>query len=189
MKYLLKASAVALTLSLSPIMSATAHGNHSHNQASQPTTESLVKLMEVVKIDQMFEEMGSQNDMMIEDMIEYELASDEDLTDEQKTRISATATKYISEMNKGYFEGKMRDTIVNEFVKAAQKHYTQKEVDAQIEFYSSNIGQNIVSKQSAVMQDYMTAIMPTMMEYAQKQSEETMPQMMDDIYEIMSEEE
>lgn len=72
MKHLLKASTLALTLSLSPIMSANAHGNHSHNQTSQPTTESLVTLMEVVKIDQMFEEMGSQNDMMIEDIIEYE---------------------------------------------------------------------------------------------------------------------
>lgn len=186
MKHLLKAGTLAIALSITPIMSAHAHAHqHSHT----PTKKSLVELMEVVKIDKMFEEMGNQNDMMIKELIEHELARDEELTDDQKMRISATASKYISEMNKGYFEGSMRDTIIEKFVDVAQKHYTQAEVDAQIDFYNSDIGQSIVGKQSAVMQDYMMAIMPTIMEYSEKQSEEVMPKMMDDIYEIMTEEE
>lgn len=39
-----------------------------------------------------------------------------------------------------------------------KEHYTQAEVDAQIEFYSSPIGQRVMSQQTAINQAYMDKI-------------------------------
>ena len=61
------------------------------------------------------------------------------------------------------------------FIEASKKYYTQEEVDAQIEFYSSPVGQRIIQKQPEVMQNYMSTVMPAVMKTMGDQMRITLP--------------
>ena len=65
----------------------------------------------------------------------------------------------------------MNQQIVDVYVQTAKQHFNQEEVDAQIAFYSSEVGQNIIDKQPSMMKDYMAQVMPIVMESTMKKSE------------------
>ncbi len=144
MSSLIKNYVIALILSLSaifimvlPTLSA---------QAAVPTEASLMRLIEVTKVLEALNEMPNNrfNDKS-NDNPALDLASQETLIPLPETDDSKDSEDF-------------NQLIVNAYVESAKQHYSQKEVDAMITFYSSEVGQSILSKQSIVMQSYMEII-------------------------------
>ena len=73
-------------------------------------------------------------------------------------------------------------------METAKQHFDQAEVDAQIAFYSSEAGQSIINKQPAMMKDYMTKVMPIVMESTMEKVQDIMPRMAADIKALKIEE-
>ncbi|WP_201510318.1 DUF2059 domain-containing protein [Psychrobacter alimentarius] len=186
MTSLLKSSAFAITLSVSamtamvvPTLSA---------QAAVPTDASLMKLIKVTKIVETMNDMSSDNEMT-EEMMKTMLASmpNNELNAAQRKRFDEIILKYSKEMTKRDNVEGINKQIVNMYMQSAKKHFDQKEVDAQIEFYSTEVGQSIIDKQPAMMKDYMAQIMPIIMESTMKKMQEVMPKMAADLKALTSE--
>lgn len=63
----------------------------------------------------------------------------------------------------------------------AKNHYTQAEVDAQIAFYNTEVGQSILDKQPKLMQEYMKVLTPEVIEIANATREKLTPQLEKDL--------
>lgn len=140
-------------------------------------------------MDEMMSQVSEQNDMLIDQVIGQLLMSEgeTDLTEAEKTQIQQVAGKYIKQMSSSIDTPQMRQSIISAYVDSAQKHYTQAEVDAQIQFYGSAAGQSIIEKQPSVMQDYMSSLMPLIMRQTQTTMQTLMPQMQEEIRTILGE--
>lgn len=150
--------------------------------ANTPTDTSLTKLMTVMQIDKMMTEMlGDGSNMMpmlTESMIENDsLDSLTEYQREQTTKIIAKYTQMLVNQSSKELTNITRDS----FVKAAKKYYTQEEVDAQIDFYASPIGQSIMNKQSKLMQDYMMDSMPKAMQTLENSMDAILPKMIEEL--------
>ncbi|WP_227430839.1 DUF2059 domain-containing protein [Psychrobacter sp. I-STPA6b] len=147
-------------------------------QAAEPTDASVLKLMQVMHMSETMDQMlGSQHDI-VQPMIQAELSHAEmqDLTPAQKQQVAEIINRNVRDML-----DKVRPQMVQlshqGFIDASKKYYTQEEVDAQIEFYSSPVGQSIIEKQPEVMQDYMMTAMPEIMKAVDEQMRITLPAM------------
>lgn len=184
MKSILKNSAFAISLSLSlmaiPTLSA---------QAAVPTDASLMKLIKVTKVIETMNDMSSDNEVT-EQVMQTMLASmpNSELTAAQRKRFDEIVLKYSNEMTSKDNVETLNRLITNAYVKSAKQHFSQEEVDAQIAFYSSQVGQSIVDKQPEMMKDYMAKIMPVVMESTMKKMQEIMPKMAQDIKALKLEE-
>jgi hypothetical protein len=184
MKSILKKSAFAISLSLSvmaiPTLSA---------QAAVPTDASLMKLIKVTKVIETMNDMSSDNEVT-EQVMQTMLASmpNSELTAAQRKRFDEIVLKYSKEMTSKDNVETLNRQITNAYVQSAKQHFSQEEVDAQIAFYSSQVGQSIVDKQPEMMKDYMAKIMPVVMESTMKKLQEVMPKMAEDIKALKLEE-
>lgn len=184
MKLLLKNSAFALALSVSavtvmavPTLSA---------QAAVPTDASVLKLVEVTKVVETMNGMSDNSEMIEQAM----LASipNKELNAAQRQRFDEIVRKYSKEMTDKNEAEKLNKKVIDAYVQSAKQHFTQKEIDAQIAFYSSQTGQSIIDKQPAMMKDYMAKIMPIVMESTMKRMQEVMPKMAAEIKALKLEE-
>lgn len=177
MTSLLKNSVFAISLALSAMAIPTLSA-----QAAVPTDASLMKLIKVTKVIETMNDMSSDNEVT-EQVMQTMLASmpNSELTVAQRKRFDEIVLKYSKEMtNKDNVESLNRQ-ITTAYVQSAKQHFSQEEVDAQIAFYSSEAGQSIIDKQPAMMKDYMSKIMPVVMESTMKKMQEVMPKMAADI--------
>lgn len=187
MTSLLRSSAFAITLSVSamtamvvPTLSA---------QAAVPTDASLMKLIKVTKVVETMSDMSSANEMT-EQVMKTMLASmpNNELNAAQRKRFDEIILKYSKELTEQANIESTNKKIVNMYMQSAKKHFSQQEVDAQIDFYSTQVGQSIIDKQPAMMKDYMGQVIPIVMESTMKKMQEIMPQMAADIKALTSEE-
>ena len=74
---------------------------------------------------------------------------------------------FIGDMQKA-FEKEGIPYITAEAIKLYEKHYTKEELQAMVDFYKSPVGQSIVSKQGAVMEEMMLIGAKWGEEYAKK---------------------
>ncbi|WP_230656106.1 DUF2059 domain-containing protein [Psychrobacter sp. I-STPA10] len=151
-------------------------------QAATPTDASITKLMQVMHMSEMMEHMlGSKSDM-IQSMVQAQIQKSDTtpITPAQRQQINNIVDKNISQML-AKIEPQVNQLAQKGFIDAAKQYYTQQEVDAQIEFYSSAVGQSIVEKQPEVMQAYMVNIMPEIMGIMDKQMQVTMPVMIKEL--------
>lgn len=177
MTSLLKSSAFAMALSLSAMTIPTLSV-----QAAVPTDASLMKLIEVTKVIETMNDMSSDSEVT-EQVMQTMLASmpDNELTAAQRKRFDEIVLRYSKEMiSKDNVESLNRQ-ITNAYIQSAKQHFNQQEVDAQIAFYSSQVGQSIIDKQPAMMKDYMAKIMPVVMESTMRKMQEVMPKMAADL--------
>ena len=185
MKNLLKSTVFAVSLSIGavslmavPTLSA---------QAAVPTDASLLKLIEVTKVVEMMNDMSS--DSGITDQVTQSILSSlsiDDLSAEQRQRLEDIVSKYSNEMTSD--QESVNQQIVKIYMETAKQHFDQQEVDAQIDFYSSEVGQSIIDKQPDMMKDYMAQIMPVVMESSMEKMQDIMPRMAADIKAITREE-
>ena len=173
MKSLFKNSAFALTLSVS-VMTAVAIPTLSA-QAAVPTDASLLKLVEITKVVETMNDMSNNSEMIEQAM----LASipNKELNAAQLQRFDEIIRKYSKEMADKNEAEKLNKKLIDVYVQSAKQHFTQKEIDAQIAFYSSQAGQSIIDKQPAMVKDYTAKIMPIVMESTMKRMQEVTPKM------------
>lgn len=180
MTSLLKSSAFAMVLSLSAMTIPTLSV-----QAAVPTDASLMKLIEVTKVIETMNDMSSDSEVT-EQVMQTMLASmpDNELTAAQRKRFDEIVLKYSKEMTSKDNVESLNRQITNAYIQSAKQHFNQQEVDAQIAFYSSQVGQSIIDKQPAMMKDYMAKIMPVVMESTMEKMQEIMPKMAADLEDL-----
>ena len=180
MTSLLKSSAFAMALSLSAMTIPTLSV-----QAAVPTDASLMKLIEVTKVIETMNDMSSDSEVT-EQVMQTMLASmpDNELTAAQRKRFDEIVLKYSKEMTSKDNVESLNRQITNAYIQSAKQHFNQQEVDAQIAFYSSQVGQSIIDKQPAMMKDYMAKIMPVVMESTMRKMQEIMPKMAADLEDL-----
>lgn len=152
------------------------------NKQQVPSDTSLIKLLEITRMADMMQSVsGTQSDMMAS-IIESTLKQEdlEQMTAKQRQEMMRVLTKYsqqmLAETNKATVEMAQKY-----FITVAKNHYTQAEVDAQIAFYNTEVGQSILDKQPKLMQEYMKVLTPEVIEIANATREKLTPQLEKDL--------
>lgn len=99
----------------------------------------------------------------------------------QRQQLTAIITKYNKEIFNDDYVNKLNERLIQDYIVTAKQHFTQQEVDAQVAFYSSVVGQSIIDKQPSMIQDYMTKTMPTVMQGSMEQVQKVLPRMQAEI--------
>ena len=158
-------------------------------QAAVPTDASLLKLIKVTKVVEMMNDMSS--DSGITDQVTQSMLSSlpiDNLSADQRQRLEGIVSKYSKEMTDNSDRDSVNQQVIKVYMETAKQHFDQAEVDAQIAFYSSKAGQSIINKQPAMMKDYMTKVMPIVMESTMEKVQDIMPRMVADIKALKLEE-
>ena len=158
-------------------------------QAAVPTDASLLKLIKVTKVVEMMNDMSS--DSGITDQVTQSMLSSlpiDNLSTDQRQRLEGIVSKYSKEMTDNSDRDSVNQQVIKVYMETAKQHFDQAEVDAQIAFYSSKAGQSIINKQPAMMKDYMTKVMPIVMESTMEKVQDIMPRMAADIKALKLEE-
>ena len=171
------------TVTISPVGSVSAKSIiKGTNKQQVPSDTSLIKLLEITRMADMMQSVsGTQSDMMafiIESTLKQEDL--EQMTAKQRQEMMRVLTQYsqqmLAETNKATVEMAQKH-----FITVAKNHYTQAEVDAQIAFYNTEVGQSILDKQPKLMQEYMKVLTPEVIEIANATREKLTPQLEKDL--------
>jgi len=151
-----------------------------------PSEASLIKLLEVTRMVDMMQSMSSTQSEMMSPIIESALKQKDlaQMTDQQRQEVSRVLTQYSQQLLADTNQV-LLDVAQKQFVGVAKKHYTQAEVDAQIAFYSTEVGQSILDKQPKLMQEYMKVLVPEVMQVTNATSEKLMPKLIKDLDAIL----
>ncbi len=68
-------------------------------------------------------------------------------------------------------------TLTQAYISVAKTYYTQAEVDAQIKFYDTTVGQNILAKQPQITAAFLKQSLPQDTSETENQLSELLPQM------------
>lgn len=79
----------------------------------------------------------------------------------KKAKVEKLAEEMGNKVLKDIATVDLTQKMLDDFLIIAKQHYTQQEVDAMIEFYSTPIGKSIVSKQNIVMMEFSNQALKT----------------------------
>ena len=162
-------SVSAVGLMLVPALSA---------QAAVPTDASLLRLAKVTKVVERADDIS--NSGAVAKQIEQSMIAslpDGDISEEKRQRFNEIVSRYSKEMTNSSDLSNMNRQVMNIYMETAKQHFNQEEVDAQIAFYSSKVGQSIINKQPAMMNDYMAEVMPIVMGSTAEKVKDIVPKM------------
>ncbi|HCN18222.1 MULTISPECIES: DUF2059 domain-containing protein [Psychrobacter] len=158
--------------------------NRSHNMTA-PTDASVIKLMQVMHIDEQIKSIVKGQKATIEAI--HEQAQNRKHLPENKAsstrqrelqeQIQNVLGQYSKIMTESIGEAANEQTLTQAYVNAAKTYYTQAEVDAQIGFYDTVIGQSILAKQPQITADFLKQSLPDDTSEAEGQLEALLPQM------------
>lgn len=151
--------------------------------AAVPTDASLRQLMKVTKTTDLAKQMMTLDDTMMSQMVQSSLSmvAQDEMSDYQRQQLTTIITKYNKEIFSDDYLDKLNEQLIQDYIVTAKKHFTQQEVDAQVAFYSSAVGQSIIDKQPLMIQDYMTRTMPKVMQGSMEQVQRVLPRMQAEI--------
>lgn len=171
------------TVTISPVGSVSTKSIiNGTNKQQVPSDSSLIKLLEITRMADMMQSVsGTQSDMMAS-IIESTLKQEdlEQMTAKQRQEMMRVLTQYSQQMLAETNKAKV-EMAQKHFITVAKNHYTQAEVDAQIAFYSTQMGQSILDKQPKLMQEYMKVLTPEVVEIANATREKLTPQLEKDL--------
>ena len=154
------------------------------NNNISPTDTSIVKLMEVMHIDEQIESIvnGQQaiDAINVQTQNRTESVGDGNLNKRQQAlqeQIQKVLHQYAKIMTNTIGDTTDRQTLTQAYIKAAKTYYTQAEVDAQIDFYDTVMGQSILSKQSQITAAFLKQSLPDDTSETEAQLDELLPQM------------
>ena len=164
--------------------SASINNNTFMNNIS-PTDTSIVKLMEVMHIDEQIESIvnGQQaaiNAINVQTQNRTESVGDGNLNKRQQAlqeQIQKVLGQYAKIMTNGIGNATDKQTLTQAYINAAKTYYTQAEVDAQIDFYDTVMGQSILSKQPQITAAFLKQSLPEDTSETEAQLGELLPQM------------
>lgn len=155
--------------------------------AATPSQQSVEKLMNILQMDSMAEDTQAQSTDLIRQVIAAEvIKNNKPISQAQDQRLRALVDKYVAQLNSKTDTKQIRQQMSQSYLKAAQTHFTQAEVDAQIDFYGSATGQAILKKQPEVMQSYMQHLLPTLMQQTQKNLNDILPNLKKDVEQVLA---
>ena len=198
-------SFVVATLMSAPIVHANAEliihsepnmvNNNINNIANQknnkqaPTDVSIIKLMQVMHIDEQIQSIVNGQQAAI-DAINMQTqnqaqnsnqqANDKPLNKRQRelqAQIQSVLGQYAKIMSNGIGNATDSQTLTQAYISAAKTYYTQSEVDAQIKFYDTETGQSILAKQPQITAAFLQQSLPEDTSGTEAQLGELLPQM------------
>lgn len=155
---------------------------------TQPTDASLDKLIKVLHIDKMIDEMLAQRQQAANMMkgLPQELPTDENagiFSRHAQKQLKNIFVKYSTVLGQQLDQPNSKQQLQQAYQAIAKKTYTQAEVDALNQFYETPMGQRILSKQSQVSSEFVQVMMPTLIGDT-SQFEKAMPSLQKDIEKI-----
>ena len=155
------------------------------NAQTQPTDASLDKLIKVLHIDKMIDEMIAQRQQAANMMkgLPQELPTDENagiFSRHAQKQLKNIFVKYSTLLGQQLDQPISKQQLQQAYQAIAKKTYTQAEVDALNQFYETPMGQRILSKQSQVSSEFVQVMMPTLIGDT-SQLEKAMPSLQKDI--------
>lgn len=158
------------------------------NAQTQPTDASLDKLIKVLHIDKMIDEMIAQRQQAANMMkgLPQELPTDENagiFSRHAQKQLKNIFVKYSTVLGQQLDQPISKQQLQQAYKAIAKKTYTQAEVDALNQFYETPMGQRILSKQSQVSSEFVQVMMPTLIGDT-SQLEKAMPSLQKDIEKI-----
>lgn len=158
------------------------------NAQAQPTDASLDKLIKVLHIDKMIDEMLAQRQQAASMMkgLPQELPTDENagiFSRHAQKQLKNIFVKYSTVLGQQLDQPISKQQLQQAYQAIAKKTYTQAEVDALNQFYETPMGQRILSKQSQVSSEFVQVMMPTLIGDT-SQFEKAMPSLQKDIEKI-----
>ena len=148
-----------------------------------PTDVSIIKLMQVMHIDEQIQSIvdGKQAAInAINTQTQNQQATDEPLNKRQRelqNQIQSVLGQYAKIMTNGIGNTADIQTLTQAYISAAKTYYTQAEVDAQIKFYDTAVGQNILAKQPQITAAFLRQSLPQDISETENQLSELLPQM------------
>ena len=155
---------------------------------TQPTDASLDKLIKVLHIDKMIDEMIAQRQQAASMMkgLPQELPTDENagiFSRHAQKQLKNIFVKYSTVLGQQLDQPISKQQLQQTYQAIAKRTYTQAEVDALNQFYETPMGQRILSKQSQVSSEFVQVMMPTLIGDT-SQFEKAMPSLQKDIEKI-----
>ena len=155
------------------------------NNNISPTDTSIVKLMEVMHIDEQIESIvnGQQaaiNAINVQTQNRTESVGGGKLNKRQQAlqeQIQKMLGQYAKIMTNTIGDTTDKQTLTQAYINAAKTYYTQAEVDAQIDFYDTMMGQSILSKQPQITAAFLKQSLPDDTSETEAQLDELLPQM------------
>ena len=148
-----------------------------------PTDISIIKLMQVMHIDEQIQSIvdGKQAAInAINTQTQNQQVTDEPLNKRQRelqNQIQSVLGQYAKIMTNGIGNTADIQTLTQAYITAAKTYYTQAEVDAQIKFYDTAVGQNILAKQPQITAAFLKQSLPQDTSETENQLSELLPQM------------
>lgn len=158
-----------------------------NNQA--PTDVSIIKLMQVMHIDEQIQSIVNGQQAAIDaintqtknqNQSSNQRASDQQLNKRQRElqeQIQSVLGQYTKIMTEGIGNAADAQTLTQAYISAAKTYYTQAEVDAQIKFYDTAVGQSILAKQPQITAAFLQQSLPEDTSETEAQLSELLPQM------------
>lgn len=155
---------------------------------TQPTDASLDKLIKVLHIEKMIDEMLAQRQQAANMMkgLPQELPTDENagiFSRHAQKQLKNIFVKYSTLLGQQLDQPISKQQMQQAYQAIAKRTYTQAEVDALNQFYETPMGQRILSKQSQVSSEFVQVMMPTLIGDT-SQFEKAMPSLQKDIEKI-----
>ena len=155
---------------------------------TQPTDASLDKLIKVLHIDKMIDEMLAQRQQAATMMkgLPEEFPMDENagiFSRHAQKQLKNIFVKYSTILGQQLDQPISKQQLQQAYQAIAKRTYTQAEVDALNQFYETPMGQRILSKQSQVSSEFVQVMMPTLIGDT-SQFEKAMPSLQKDIEKI-----
>ena len=148
-----------------------------------PTEISIIKLMQVMHIDEQIKSIvdGKQAAIdAINTQTQSQQTNDKQLNKRQRelqNQIQSVLGQYAKIMTNGIGNTADIQTLTQAYISAAKTYYTQAEVDAQIKFYDTAVGQNILAKQPQITAAFLKQSLPQDTSETENQLSELLPQM------------
>ena len=154
-----------------------------------PTDVSIIKLMQVMHIDEQIQSIVNGQQAAIDaintqtknqNQSSNQRASDQQLNKRQRElqeQIQSVLGQYAKIMTEGIGNAADAQTLTQAYISAAKTYYTQAEVDAQIKFYDTAVGQSILAKQPQITAAFLQQSLPEDTSETEAQLSELLPQM------------
>ena len=148
-----------------------------------PTEISIIKLMQVMHIDEQIQSIvdGKQAAIdAINTQTQSQQTNDKQLNKRQRelqNQIQSVLGQYAKIMTHGIGNTADIQTLTQAYISAAKTYYTQAEVDTQIKFYDTAVGQNILAKQPQITAAFLKQSLPQDTLETENQLGELLPQM------------
>ena len=154
----------------------------------QPSEASLDKLINVLHIDSMIDELIAQRQQAANVIkgLPSEFPIDNNagiLSRHAQKQIKNIFTKYGAILGQQLEQPTSKQQLQQAYKAIAKKTYTQAEVNALNQFYDTPMGQSILTKQSQVAREFVQVMMPSMIG-GNRELEQVLPGLQNDIEKI-----